>query len=144
LSTFGITEVKDFLTKLHSREYMIDGAKAEKISYNNGTLAQVLSDSLSEFETIFRAIPIPHPSVIDKAYNAITAAFTHDVVIDKNDIRKTLRETEELLKRYEEDKVALERNNNELRQELIRCENLKKALQDLLSQQQSESDDKHD
>lgn len=132
MSTFGIKEVEEFIQKLHNREYMID-ARASEIQYSeHQSLADALTSALNEFDTVHRAAIIPPAGFTQMACNLITAAFTHDVVIDRNDIREKLRDMEELLTRCEDDKSILERDNNAMRQELIRCENLNKSLQDIV------------
>jgi chromosome segregation ATPase len=63
------------------------------------------------------------------------------VVIDKNDIRKQLRQTDELLKRCDEDKARLEEDIKNLHQELVSCQKISAGLEKLLGQYESHERD---
>jgi hypothetical protein len=136
-------EVKNFIAKLYSMEYTID-SKAKNIKLeNNDTLSHALTNVLQEFQAAESLMFTPPSGVIVSAHNMITAAFVHGVVIDKNDIGKKLKQTEELLTRCEDEKAKLERDNNDMRKELIRCQQIKEAMQEqLLSHSQTDRDDK--
>jgi len=124
--------VKEFIQKLHAHTHI---PQANNIQYDETkTLAGALESELTNYDyVIMHSLTDSYPDTINNAYNMITAAFTHGVIINKHDLRTQLRQTEELLTRCEDDKVRLEKDNNELRQELIRCQKLNEGLEELLS-----------
>ena len=137
------TYIRNFIQKLQSTEYMID-SKANEIPYDEmKTLARALEFALSEYDYV-----TTHPKsdvytkAIDDAYNMIIAVFTHGVVIDKNDLRNKLRQTEELLTRCDEDKARLEKTNNALCSELIACNQIKETLEEQLLTHSQTYDDR--
>jgi hypothetical protein len=133
-----MAEVNKFISNLHNGVYIID-PKANVIRYDDTmSLAGALAGALQQYEQAQALSVSPNLAALILAHNMITAAFTHSVVIDQNDTRRILRQTEELLKHCEEDKGRLEKDNNELRQELIRCEKVRKSLEELLSEKEGE------
>jgi hypothetical protein len=90
---------------------------------------------------MYRISPVPPAALTRMAFNTITAAFAHGVVIDKNDIRKQLRQTDELLKRCDEDKARLEEDIKDLHQELLSCQKISVGLEKLLGQYESHEGD---
>jgi hypothetical protein len=138
--------IDNFINMLHKGEYIID-PKARDIPYGDeSTLADFIDQALQGYTNALAISLSPHPSAIIPAYNAITAANTHSVVIEKGDLRRIVRETEERLKLCEEDKARLEKDNNDLHRELINCQQLKQVLQEqLLSYSQTDrGDEKYD
>src|ERR1041384_4309487 len=97
--------IDNFINMLHKREYVID-PKAKDIPYGDeSTLADFIDQALQGYTNALATSLSPHPSAIISAYNAITAAYTYSVIVDKGDLRRILRETEERLKLCEEDKA---------------------------------------
>lgn len=118
---------------LKEREYIID-SKANDIPYDNKmSLGEFISDALGGYSNALTISPMPHPAALHLAYNAVIAAHARGVVIDRGDLRKKIRETEQLLDQCGQEKNRLEKDNNELRQELIRCQKLNEGLEDLLN-----------
>lgn len=112
--------------------------RANEIIYEESVnLTDALTRTLNDFDTMYRISPVPPAGLTQMAFNTITAAFAHGVVIDKNDIRKQLRQTEELLKRCDEDKARLEEDIKNLHQELVSCQKISAGLEKLLSQYES-------
>lgn len=136
------TYIGNFIEKLLNREYMID-SKANDIQYEEmNTLAAALQLALEKYDYVTK---YPHDEIytqaINEAYAMIIAAFIHDVVIDKNDLRNKLRQTEELLTRCDEDKARLEKDNSELLRKFVDCNQIKETLEDqLLAHSQSQND----
>ena len=129
----GIAEVNRFIDKLHSLEYVID-PKANDIPYDDRNLSKALADDLKDYDEIQRISPIPPPAITQRAFNVITAAFAHGVVvvISQNDTRKKLEEAQKRLNECEGDKATLVKDINNLRQELINCQILKESFQEQL------------
>ncbi|HEX2472547.1 MAG TPA: hypothetical protein VHJ59_07335 [Nitrososphaera sp.] len=91
--------VEKFLEKLlGTHEYYID-PKISEIPYQGGSLGQKLSEALDTYQKakIFSVSRIPTPGIVTIAVNAITAALLHGVVIDKEDLRKQLKDAESRL-----------------------------------------------
>jgi hypothetical protein len=137
----GIVEVNNFIEKLHSMEYMIEPRASEITYIENRSLAVELTQALNDFSLMSRATIAPDPIFTQRAFNVITAAFAHGLVIDRNDIRKKLREAEELLKRCDEDKTRLEEDIKTLHQELLSCLKVKAGLEEILSRYESHEGD---
>jgi hypothetical protein len=140
------TYVRSFIEKLGNGEYMMD-SKANEIMYTeNETLAVALHMAIEGYDY---AVKYPDTDTYrqktDMAWATINAAFIHNVVINKNDLRTKLKQTEELLTRCEDEKARLEKDNNDLRTRWIDCNEIKKTLEEQLSQvsqsQNNHSDD---
>jgi hypothetical protein len=130
-ATDGIAEVNSFIDKLHSFEYVID-PKANDIPYDERNLSKALADDLKDYDDIHTISPIPPLAITQRAFNVITAALAHGVVLNQNDTRKKLEEAEKRLNECEGERVRLEKDNNDLRQELINCQILKESFQEQL------------
>lgn len=124
--------VNDFLDKLHNGEYIIDG-KARDILYdNNKTLSEALSKALNDWEGI-SAISLTPPSIsATYPYMVITSAIVHGVILEKRDLRKIIRETEQLVEKCESEKEELREIIEKAKKDLALCkytnETLKKQL----------------
>jgi hypothetical protein len=136
------TYVGNFIQKLLDGEYITD-SKANDIQYEEtNTMAVAFHMALEKYNY---ATKYPHNDIyiqaIDAAYAVIIAAFIHGVVIDKNDLRSKLRQTEELLTRSEDDKARLEKDNSELLRKFIDCNQIKETLEEqLLAHSRSQND----
>lgn len=137
----GIPEVNSFIDKLHIMEYMIEPIANEIRYTENRSLAEELTQALNDFSLINRAAIAPDPIFTKRAFNVITAAFAHGLVIDRNDIRKKLREAEELLKRCDEDKSRLEDDIKNLHQELLSCLKVRAGPEEILTRYESHEGD---
>jgi hypothetical protein len=143
-ATDGIAEVNSFIDKLHSFEYVID-PKANDIPYDDRNLSKALADDSKDYDDIHRISPIPPPTITQRAFNVITTAFAHGVVLNQNDTRKKLEDAEKRLNECEGDKATLVKDNNNLRQELINCQILKESFQEqLLSYSEAQNRGDHD
>jgi hypothetical protein len=142
MSTVAIKEVDEFIQKLYSREYIIEPRATEIRFTENKSLAMELTEALNEFSLIYKATLAPNPTVTQRAYNAITAAFTHGIVIDRNDIIKKLRQTEQLLTDVEEDMARLEADTKNIRQKLLNCQQVNAELEKSLDRSDSLSKSK--
>jgi hypothetical protein len=134
-----VAYIGNFIQKLQTGEYIID-SKANEIQYDDmQTLAAALNYALEGYDYVTtHSLTTVYPYKINEAYNMITSVFSHGVLIDKNDLRTKLRHTEELLTHCDDDKARLEKDNNDLRRELIACKQIKETLEEqMLNQSQT-------
>lgn len=109
------------MTKLHEDEYIID-SKANDIPYdNNMSISQALGKALSDWEGINSVQLAPSSIAATYAFMVITFAKVHGVVIEKRDLRKTIRETEQLVAKCEDEKEKLQEINKKLVKDLSLC-----------------------
>jgi hypothetical protein len=84
--------INNFIEMLHKGECMID-SKANDISYDNGkTLADFINYALQIYSNKLSISHIPDSPTLNLAYDAITAALSHGVIIKQQDLRKTIKD----------------------------------------------------
>jgi len=132
--------VEDFVKKLHNREYIID-SKANEIKYGDKTLSQALSDALGNWEFSTSTRLVPDSIFSTQPFAIITAAFAHGVVIEKNDVRKQLSETERRLEECEHEKQSLQKDINSLTTKLTRMNEINTALENDLKKYEAKTGD---
>jgi hypothetical protein len=87
-----MTRINNFIEMLHKGECMID-FKANDISYDNGkTLADFINYALQIYSNKLSISHIPDSPTLNLAYDAITAALSHGVIIKQQDLRKTIKD----------------------------------------------------
>jgi hypothetical protein len=127
--------------KLHSGEYIID-SKANDIPYGNDlSLSQALSKALIDWEGINSVQLAPSSISATYAFMVITSAFVHGVVIERKDLRKTIRETEQLVEKCENEKEKVEQINQKLVKDLALCKYTNDTLRKQLGKKDSEIGD---
>lgn len=124
--------VEDFVKKLHEGQYIID-PKANDIQLGDGeSLSKALGDALQTWEINKSTSISPPPLLSTHAFTLITLAFTHGIVIDKNDARDKVRETERLLEQCESEKSRLETDNKALQKRLAYLNQINETLENEL------------
>jgi hypothetical protein len=133
--------VNDFVNKVHSGEYIIDN-KINDIPYeNNESLAQALSTALGNWEGVNSVQLTPSSLHANFAFRVITSAFVHGVVIEKKDLRRTIRETENLLEKCEDEKEKLNMIIEKAKKDLALCKYTNETLRKKLGHKSSDIGD---
>jgi hypothetical protein len=129
------------MTKLHEDEYIID-KKANDIPYDNTmSISQALAKALSDWEGINSVVLVPSSIAATYAFMVITFAKVHGVVIEKRDLRRTIKETERLVEKCEDEKEKLEQINQKLVKDLSLCNLRNEMLKRKLGEKDSEIGD---
>jgi hypothetical protein len=125
--------INNFIEMLHRGECMID-SKANDISYTDGrSLADFIDYALQAYSNKLSISPIPDSSALNLAYNAITAALSHGVVIKQQDLRKMIRDISTRLQNYESENTMLKSDNASLVQQIKNLNSIKAGLEEQLS-----------
>ena len=78
------------------------------------------------------------PFLSTHAFTLITLAYTHGMVIDKNDLGKQVKETERLLEQCDSEKSRLETYNKKLQKKLAHLNEINTTLENELKKMEKE------
>lgn len=131
------TYVNDFIKKLHDREYIID-PKANEIPYDSTkTISQAITSAISSWE-FNNLLSRPHNEItVGYVFSVITSALGCGVVIDKHDLKKQLRDTQQMLSQCNSDNERIQKDNKDLIRKLAHSEELRKTLENELNKNDS-------
>jgi hypothetical protein len=139
--------VEKFLAKLHDTEYMID-PEANEISYGSSDLATSLREALADYELQkSRALPYTMSTLVlsathvNRAFMVITAAFVHDMIINRSDLRIQVQSAEDLIQKLEAEKRSVEKDNQSLQKQITHLSEINKILEETLHKYEADAGD---
>ncbi len=115
-------DVEEFMRKLNNNEYVVNSEK-------NIELAKSLSNALERYENENHIGVVPSAIIVDRVYSLINSAILQNVVTEKQDIRKQLKDAENKLNECEQKQSILEKNNQDLIRTLAEREEYIKVLE---------------